>query len=131
MKMLPHSHKEPQKKNPSTSTPTQSQLTDGPEHPYRLAKNAAYSPPVTKNVGAQEKPVASSNKKPEPTYKTLPPIHDPLIAESVYKRSLDTPITITQRKLLSLSPEVRSQFRDSTITRRVLTKESGATQALF
>jgi hypothetical protein len=54
-----------------------------------------------------------------------------LIAESVYKRSLETPITITQRELLSLSPEVRSQFRDSTITRRVPTKESRATQALF
>jgi hypothetical protein len=115
--------------NPSTST--RSQPTDGPKHPYRLAKDAAYSPPVTKNVGAQEKPVASSNKKPEPAYKTLPLIHDPLIAESVYKRSLETPITITQRELLSLSPEVRSQFRDSTITRRVPTKESGATQALF
>jgi hypothetical protein len=54
-----------------------------------------------------------------------------LIAESVYKCSLDTPITITQRELLSLSPEVQSQFRDSTITRRVPTKESTATQALF
>jgi hypothetical protein len=61
------------KENPSTSTSTQSQPTDGPEHPYQLAKDAAYSPPVTKNVGAQEKPVTSSNKKPEPAYKTLPP----------------------------------------------------------
>jgi hypothetical protein len=33
--------------------------------------------------------------------------------------------------LLSLSLEVQSQFRDSTITRRVLTKESTVTQALF
>jgi hypothetical protein len=122
---------ETSKENPSTSTSTQLQLTDGPEHPYQLAKDAEYSPPVTKNVGAQEKPVASSNKKPEPAYKTLPLIHDPLIAESVYKCSLNTPITITQRELLSLSPEVQSQFRDSTITRRVSTKESGATQVLF
>jgi hypothetical protein len=94
------------KGNPLMLTSTQSQPTDGPEHPYQLAKDAAYSPPVTKNVGAQVKPVASSNKKPEPAYKTLPPIHDPLIAESVYKRSLETPITITQRELLSSSPEV-------------------------
>jgi hypothetical protein len=97
---------ETSKGNSSTSTSTQSQPTDKPEHPYRLAKDAAYSPPVTKNVGAQEKLVASSNKKPEPAYKTLPLIHDPLIAESVYKRSLDTPITIIQRELLSLSTEV-------------------------
>jgi hypothetical protein len=122
---------DPSKGNPSTSTSTQSQLTDRPEHPYWLAKDAAYSLPVTKNVGAQEKPVASSTKKPEPAYKTLPPIHDPLFAESVYKCSLDAPITITQKGLLSLSLEVQSQFRDSTITRRVSTKESGITQALF
>jgi hypothetical protein len=63
---------ETSKGNPLTLTSTQSQLTDGPEHPYRQAKDAAYSPPVTKNVGTQEKPVTSSNKKPEPAYKTLP-----------------------------------------------------------
>jgi hypothetical protein len=97
---------ETSKGNPSTSTSTPSQPTDRLEHPYQLAKDAAYSPPVTKNVGAQEKPVAFSNKKPEPAYKTLPPIHDPVIAESVYRRSLDTLITITQRELLPLSPEV-------------------------
>jgi hypothetical protein len=53
-----------QEPNPSTSTSTQLQPTDRPEHPYRLAKDAAYSPPVTKNVGTQEKPVTSSTKKP-------------------------------------------------------------------
>jgi hypothetical protein len=98
------SHKNPQKKNPLTSTYTQLQPTDGPEHPYQLAKDAAYSLPVTKSVGAQEKLVVSSIKKPEPEYKTLPQLHDPLITELVYKHSLDAPITITQRKLLSLSP---------------------------
>lgn len=53
-----------------------------------------------------------------------------MIAEAVYKRSLETPITITQRELLSLSPEVRSQFRDSTITKRIPTKDTTTTQAL-
>jgi hypothetical protein len=75
---------ESSKRNPLTLTSTQFQLTDRHEHPYQLAKNAAYSSPVTKNVGAQEKLVASSTKKPEPAYKTLPLIHDPLFAESVY-----------------------------------------------
>jgi hypothetical protein len=61
----------------STSTPTQLQPTKTPEHPYRLAKDAAYSPPVTKNIGAQDKPATSNTKKPKPAYKTLSPIHDP------------------------------------------------------
>jgi hypothetical protein len=63
---------EPSKGGTLTLTSTQSQLTEGSEHPYRLAKDAAYSPPVTKNVGAQDKPVTSNTKKPEPAYKTLP-----------------------------------------------------------
>jgi hypothetical protein len=97
---------EPSKGSTSTLTSTQLQLTEGPEHPYQLAKDTAYSPPVTKNIGTQDKPATSNTKKPEPAYKTLPPIHDPLITESVYKCSLDALITITQRELLSLSPEV-------------------------
>jgi hypothetical protein len=32
---------------------------------------------------------------------------------------METPITITQRELLSMSPEVRSQYRDTTTTRRM------------
>jgi hypothetical protein len=97
---------EPSKGSTLTLTSTQSQPTEGPEHPYRLAKDAAYSPPVIKNEGAQDKPATSNTKKPEPAYKTLPPIHDFLIAESVYKCSLDAAITIIQRELLSLSLEV-------------------------
>jgi hypothetical protein len=89
-----------------------------PEHPYQKAKDAAYAPPVTRNVGAPFKaPVAS--KKNDPAYKTLPAVHDPAIAVDVYKRSMEAPITITQRELLSLSPEVRSQVRDVTTTRRI------------
>ena len=38
---------------------------------------------------------------------------------------------ITQRELLSLSPEVQSQFRNSTITRRISNKDIQTTQALL
>ena len=89
-----------------------------PEHPYRNAKDAAYAPPIDRNIGATVK-VANNAKRSDPAYKTLPPVHDPTIATDVYKRSMETPITITQRELLSLSPEVRSQVRDVTTTRRI------------
>ena len=95
-----------------------SQSIDTPEHPYQSVKDAAYAPPATRNVGAPVKP-PTITKKNDPAYKTLPPVHDPSIATEVYKRSMDAPITITQRELLSLSPEVRSQVRDVTTTRRV------------
>ena len=114
--------------DPPTSTTTQH--SDFPEHPFRHAKDAAYTPPTSKNVGTQDKQEPPINKKQEPAYRTLPPIHDLLIAESVYKQSMETPITITQRKLLSLSLEVQSQFRDSTITRRIPNKDIQTTQVL-
>jgi len=106
---------EPAPRQPTVST-SNSQPTI-PEHPYRNARDAAYAPPVNRNVAAPYKP--SNDKRPEPAYKTLPPVHDPTIAANVYKRSMDAPITITQRELLSMSPEVRSQYRDSTTTRRM------------
>jgi hypothetical protein len=89
-----------------------------PEHPYQNAKDAAYAPPVNRNLAAPFKapPIVKRN---DPAYKTLPAVHDPAIAADVYKRSMEAPITITQRELLSLSPEVRSQVREVTTTRRI------------
>lgn len=101
---------------PPAATNVQSAPTN--EHPYRSAKDAAYAPPAARNVGAPVKTPYPS-RRPDPAYKTLPPIHSATIANDVYKRSMDAPITITQRELLSLSPEVRSQVRDSTTTRRI------------
>src|SRR6202522_559126 len=102
-------------KQPTVST-SNSQPTI-PEHLYRNARDAAYAPPVNRNIAAQYKP--SNEKRPGPAYKTLPPVHDPTITANVYKQSMDAPITITQWELLSMSPEVRPQYRDSTTTRRM------------
>jgi hypothetical protein len=102
----------------STSQPT---VPKEPEHPYRNAKDAAYIPPTTKNVGSVEK---QAPKKTEPAYKTLPPIYDATVAAKVYKRSMETPITLTQEELLSLSPEIRSLVRDITTTRRMQNKDT-------
>lgn len=44
---------------------------------------------------------------------------------------MDAPVTITQRELLSLAPEIRSQVWDSTITRRVPNKDPNITQNLY
>ena len=102
-----------------------------PEHPFRSAKDAAYAPPGTKNVGAQDKAPSASSKRADPAYRTLPPVHDSAIATSVFQRSMEAPITITQRELLSLSPEVRSQVRDTTTTRRIPNKENVISQNLY
>jgi hypothetical protein len=92
----------------------------GTEHPFRAAKDASYAPPASRNVGGIVKPLPTKKSNAlAPQYKTLPPVHDPAIAVEVYKRAMNAPVTITQRELLSLAPEVRSQVREITTTRRI------------
>lgn len=104
------------------------EITEEREHPFHKAKDAAYIPPVDRNVGAPVKTPAY--KKPEGAYKTLPPVHDPAIAEEVFNRAMGTQVLVTQRELLSLSPEVRSKYRDATTTRRI-PNPAGAPQHNF
>ena len=101
------------------------------EHPFRNAKDVAYTPPSTKNIGAHDKTPTVPYKKAEPGYRTLPPVHSPAIAASVFQRSMEAPITITQKELLSLSPEVRSQVRDATMTRRIPSRDPVTMQNLY
>jgi hypothetical protein len=101
-----------------------------PEHPFRQAKDATYAPSKVRNTGAPIKPAQPNVKKPEVAYRTLPAIHDPSIANKVYNRALESSLSITYHELLSLSPEVRSQVRDATSSRRIPLKEgANATHA--
>ena len=86
-----------------------------PVHPFARAKDASYSPPITDNVAAKPKPLLP--KKPKGSYKTTAPIYDPKVTSEVYARTMDSQITLTQRELLSLSPEVRNQVREATTNR--------------
>ena len=71
------------------------------EHPFRNAKNAAYTSPSIMNVGAQNEVPSVPYKHTDSAYRTLPPVHDPAIAMSVFQRSMEAPVTIMQRELLS------------------------------
>ena len=100
-------------------------------HPFRNAKDTAYMPPSTKNVGAQDKAPSVPYKCADHAYRTLSLIHDPAIAASVFQQSIEAPMTITQRKLLSLSPEVCSQVRDTTMMCHIPNKENISTQNFY
>jgi hypothetical protein len=98
--------------------------TKMPEHPYHKARDVTYTLPQHRNIGALAKPVPAGTKKPEAVYRTLPAIHDPNIATTVYKRTLEMPITISYHELLSLSPKVCSQVRDTVSSKRIAPKET-------
>ncbi|KAF7314134.1 hypothetical protein HMN09_00572600 [Mycena chlorophos] len=103
--------------NPPVAHPVVDQ--PAPEHPFAQARDAAYAPPRDRNLGARIPNPPAAAKKPDVAYRTTAPIYDEKIASEVFGRSMDAPVTLTQRELLSLSPEVRAQVRDATTSRRV------------
>jgi hypothetical protein len=50
---------------------------------------------------------------------TTTPVEDPAVVLKVVNRALDVPISITQRELLSISPEARKQYKELTTMQRV------------
>ncbi|KAJ7161666.1 hypothetical protein C8R46DRAFT_1222921 [Mycena filopes] len=66
-----------------------------PEHPFANARDAAYAPPRDRNVGAR--PNAAQQKTPEPAYRSTAPVYDPKIATTVFNRSMDAQVLVSQR----------------------------------
>ena len=81
------------------------------EHPFSNARDASYAVPQNHNYARVFKPLVG--KKPEPAYRTFPPVYNDKIATDVYDCTMSTEVTVTQRELLSLSPEVHSQVREA------------------
>ena len=67
--------------------------------------------PVHPFVGApmEQKTVPTIPCRDRQAYMTMAKIYDKKIAQDIYRRTLEVPITITQRELLSLTPELCTQ----------------------
>ena len=87
-------------------------------HLFADVPDATYAPPVNRNFAAAPKP--QPPKKADPAYKTSAPIYDRKVATDVYNRAMDAQVTLTQRELLSLSPEVHVQVCEATSNKRVV-----------
>ncbi|KAJ7106002.1 hypothetical protein C8R44DRAFT_745648 [Mycena epipterygia] len=98
----------------ATDTPA----STAPQHPFSGARDAAYAPPKERNFGIPPpKPSA-------PAYRTNAPVYNEKDATAVFDASLDSPVTITQRQLLSIAPEVRAHMREATTSRRLPPKDN-------
>lgn len=111
----------PAPRSSTPAPPARDPVANEPEHPYRNARDAAYAPPQTRNTGAH--PPRDPPPRKDAAYRTLPPIYDSNIAKAVYERSMNTPIVLTTQEVLSLSSEVRAQYREATTTRRQPSRE--------
>jgi hypothetical protein len=68
-------------------------------------------------TAAVKNPATADTSGPQYRYST--PIEDPAIVLKVVNCALNIPVSITQRELLSISPEVRKQYKELTTMRRV------------
>ena len=93
-----------------------------PVHPFARAKDTVYAPPNTNNVAVKPKPAPL--KKPDVPLRTATPVYNPQVASTIYAHTMDSQITITQRELLSLSPEVRNQVREVTSNHCIVRTET-------
>lgn len=103
---------QPQKQGTSpvkTGQTTSEQATIGQAHPFAATQDA--SPPP--RAGAP--PPCRGDQ----AYTTTAKIYDDKVATEVYNRAMELPITVTQRELLSLAPELRAQVTDANIKRRI------------
>src|ERR1700724_1383054 len=85
--------------------------------------------PVTPNMSAVPQPYKARSSgwdqkgrdkdAPPPDFHYQCPIEDKADVKKVYQRILDVSIPVTARELLSLSPDVRKQAKESTMTKKV------------
>ena len=85
-------------------------------HPYAAIPDAI-NPHITGHI----RPVARDPVivPQDPAFSTVARIHDPKVARTIFNRTLEIPITITQRELFSIAPEVRAQIADATVRKRI------------
>jgi hypothetical protein len=94
-----------------------------PVHPFANAPDAIHGASTGQVRPAAKEPIPLIGRA-DPAYTTAAKIHDPRIAKTVYERAMETPITVTQRELLSLSPEVRAQIAEVTIKKRIAREQA-------
>ena len=113
-------------KAPPTSSPDQdafrAKTGKAPENPQKLTH--PYASILDATHGALSGQTRPAVKEPaparqEPGYQNTANIYNPQIAKVVYERAMETLITVTQRELLSLAPEMRAQVTDTTIQKWV------------
>jgi hypothetical protein len=85
------------------------QEPSGQAHPYATVQSTPH----------QARPAALPIRHGDQAYTTTAKIHNEKVASDIYNHAMELPITITQRELLSLAPELRAQVADTTVKWRI------------
>lgn len=99
--------------------------TENPEHPFANVPDATYLPPTQRNVGAPPAKPKDDTKK--LAYKTVAPVEDPKIVESVMEKTLrGSSISLTHEELFAISPEIRNKLKELLTPKRVADRKDAA-----
>ncbi|SRR6266702_513815 len=109
--LLLHPHKD----TSTVKTGKEQEVQEIVDHTHLYA--AAHE--ATNDVAGPNKPATLATHKNDQAYTTTTKIHDEKVTHEVYKHTMETPITITQHKLLSLAPELHAQIADATVKCRI------------
>lgn len=90
--------------------------TSVPLHPYSGIPRPPYAPPVFCNFAAPP-----DKLRPEAVYRSLAPIADSAKAEALFKRCLDTTLTVSVGELCGVAPDVRNKVKDVVTPKRIVT----------
>ncbi|KZV59476.1 hypothetical protein PENSPDRAFT_595385 [Peniophora sp. CONT] len=98
----------------TTTASTQVEVREEvPEHPYA---RGSYAPPPPRVAASN--PPKSWPRKVDYAPRSLPPVVDAQDVQRVFERSLTSNISISQKELLSISPDLRAKYREVVSGRR-------------
>lgn len=75
--------------------------------------------PATRQQGSWDDRTEFSRREPPPQFQFHTPIEDPKVIEAILQRSMETKFLISQNELLSLSRDLRKQYKDLVSTKRI------------
>ncbi|KAJ8454616.1 hypothetical protein ONZ45_g19236 [Pleurotus djamor] len=84
-----------------------------------LSSTSSSAPPLPTQTTQLREALETGKIKPLPQYRYHSNAEDPKLTSSVIERALDAPVTVTQRELLSLAPDLRRHVRELTATKRI------------
>ena len=105
-----------QDKAPAPAPVPVSEIAWETTHPYASIPDATHSVCVGPAWPVAREPGPGRHK---PGYRNTAHIYNPWVAQTVYEQAMETLITVTQRELLSLAPEMWTQVTDATNRRCV------------
>lgn len=105
-------------KGKAKELPLTAPIPVAPDHPFANVRDANYGPPKDRNF-ATSAPFKTT-KDSQTAYRTVIPIQNPQIATDIFARAMRSSITLSSEELLSLSPEVRTKYRDAISAKRII-----------